>query len=95
MSPFPPAIPPEDIDAMTVPGIEARLIAYEKLVNALPELLSDDSRQALCEWLEARQTLHDGQEDPGAVMVEGLETELAVAQTFRKMAERLRGDDAL
>lgn len=68
---------------------DARLIAWGKLVDALPGLLDDRGRAALCDWLAERQVLHDGQEDPGAVMVEGLETELAIARVFRELYERL------
>jgi hypothetical protein len=70
--------------------IHPRLLAYDKLITALPGLLNDDARAALCEWLAARQVLQDGQEDPGAVIVEGLETELAIAETYRKLAEQLQ-----
>lgn len=68
---------------------DARLIAYGKLIDALPGLLDNRGRQALCDWLAPRQILHDGQEDPGAVIVEELETELAIAEIFRQLAERL------
>ena len=68
---------------------DARLIAYGKLIDALPDLLDAEGRKALCDWLTERQVLHDGQEDPGAVPVEGLEVELAIAQVFRDLAGRL------
>lgn len=67
---------------------EARLIAFDKLIEALPGLLDAEARAALCDWLRERQVLLDGQEDPGAVIVEGLETELAVAGVFRDLADR-------
>ena len=70
-------------------GQDARAIAHAKLIEALPNLLTPDARRSLCDWLAERQVLHDGQEDPGAVIVEGLETELAIAETFRQIAERL------
>ena len=70
-------------------GQDARAIAHAKLIEALPNLLTPDARRSLCDWLAERQVLHDGQEDPGAVIVEGLETELAIAKTFRQIAERL------
>lgn len=66
----------------------ARLVAYAKLIDALPGFLDDRARAALCEWLSDRQVMLDGQEDPGAVPVEGLETELAIAQAFRDLATR-------
>lgn len=74
---------------MSSPETDPQLIAHRKLVEALPDLLDAPAMTAICAWLEARQVLHDGQEDPGAVMVEGLETELAIAGTFRKIAEGL------
>ena len=70
-------------------GQDARAIAHAKLIEALPNLLTPDARRSLCDWLAERQVLHDGQEDPGAVIVEGLEIELAIAETFRQIAERL------
>ena len=70
-------------------GQDARAIAHAKLIEALPNLLTPDACRSLCDWLAERQVLHDGQEDPGAVIVEGLETELAIAETFRQIAERL------
>lgn len=70
-------------------GDDPRVMACAKLIDALPDLLDGPNLQAVCDWLTARQVLHDGQEDPGAVMVEGLEIELAIAETFRRFAERL------
>lgn len=68
---------------------DPKAIAHAKLIEALPGLLTPDARRSLCDWLAERQVLHDGQEDPGAVITEGLETELAIAETFRQIAERL------
>lgn len=68
---------------------ESRVTAFAKLVDALPDLLAGESREAVCRWLSERQVLLDGQEDPGAVMTEGLDTELAIAATFRRIAESL------
>jgi len=69
---------------------EARRIACEKLLEALPRLLDEQGLRQVLDWLEARQTLLDGQEDPGAVETEGLALELAVANHFRRLAEALR-----
>lgn len=68
---------------------DARQIAHAKLIDALPGLLDAEGRRSLCDWLAERQVMHDGQEDPGAVIVEGLELELAIAQVFRDLADRL------
>lgn len=69
---------------------DPQVIACTKLIDALPGLLDGPNLRAVCDWLVARQVLHDGQEDPGAVIVEGLEVELAIAETFRRLAERLQ-----
>lgn len=68
---------------------DAKAIAHAKLIEALPGLLDADARRLLCDWLAERQVLHDGQEDPGAVIVEGLEIELAIAEVFRQISDRL------
>ncbi|WP_311759129.1 hypothetical protein [Paracoccus broussonetiae] len=68
---------------------EARLIALEKLVDALPGLIEAKDLRKVVLWLEDRQILQDGQEDPGSVATDGLEMELAIANVFRRMAERL------
>lgn len=68
---------------------EARLIALDKLIDALPRLIDADGLRKVVDWLEDRQILQDGQEDPGAVLTDGLEMELAIANGFRRMAERL------
>ena len=72
------------------PRQEARRIAQVRLMRKLLGLLDDGGAERLEEWLRARQFLSDGQEDPGAVMVEGLELELAVAEAFRELAEALQ-----
>lgn len=33
--------------------------------------------------------MRDGQEDPGAVIVEGMEFDLAIAETYRQIADSL------
>lgn len=77
---------------MARPGSDdPQVIACTKLIDALPGLLDGPNLAAVRDWLTARQVLHDGQEDPGAVIVEGLEVELAIAETFRWFAERLQG----
>ncbi len=83
---------PENIS--TAEMAEAQAIACEKIIAALPSLLDRDSLQNVMEWLEMRQILQDGQEDPGAVETEGLGVELAIARSFRRMLETLRGASA-
>ena len=68
---------------------DPKLIAYKALVEALPGLLPPPARQAVCDWLAERQVMRDGQEDPGAVIVEGMEFDLAIAETYRQIADSL------
>ncbi|MDS9468886.1 hypothetical protein RGQ15_15070 [Paracoccus sp. MBLB3053] len=69
---------------------DAERMACDKLIAALPAIVDRDALQQILDWLEARQILQDGQEDPGAVETDGLALELAVANAFRRMAEALR-----
>ena len=82
----PPATPP-----LPPHATEGQLIAYGKLVAALPDLLDEQSLRAVLDWLEDRKVFSDGQEDPDAVMDDGLATELRIAETFRQIADRLEG----
>ena len=68
---------------------DPELIACRKLFAALPDLLDAGSMARLRDWLDQRQVFLDGQEDPGAVPTDGLDEELAVANTFRALFEAL------
>ncbi|MTH79928.1 hypothetical protein [Paracoccus aestuariivivens] len=69
---------------------DAQRIACDKLLVALPALVDRESLHRVLDWLETRQILQDGQEDPGVVETDGLALELALADEFRHMAETLR-----
>lgn len=69
---------------------EAREIATQKLMRRLGQTLDSAALDELIDWLQERTVLHDGQEDPGAVMSEGLELELAIASVFRDFSDKLR-----
>ncbi|CAM3558385.1 hypothetical protein PANO111632_21410 [Paracoccus nototheniae] len=71
--------------------LEARLDAQRRLLARLVAALDPAARQPVLDWLEQRDTLHDGQEDPGAVPTEGTGPALAISQEFRLIA-RLVGD---
>ena len=58
-------------------------------MRRLIDLLDAEGVRQLESWLRERQVLSDGQEDPGAVMVEGLEVELAVAQEYCALLQAL------
>ena len=68
---------------------EAAIIARQRLMRRLIDLLDAEGVRQLESWLRERQVLSDGQEDPGAVMVEGLEVELAVAQEYGALLQAL------
>ena len=53
--------------------------------------LEPQARQPVLDWLDQRETLRDGQEDPGAVPAEGVGQALTVTDEFR-MILRLAQD---
>jgi hypothetical protein len=71
--------------------IEARLDAQRRLLAQIVAALSPDARQPLMDWLGQRETMRDGQEDPGAVPTDNLGQGLAAADEYR-MILRLVGD---
>ncbi|MBM3604769.1 MAG: hypothetical protein FJX25_08435 [Alphaproteobacteria bacterium] len=71
--------------------LEARLDAQRRLLARLVAAMEDSARQPVMDWLAQRETMRDGQEDPGAVPTEGLGQGLAVSDEFR-MILRLVGD---
>lgn len=80
---------------MTPDDLEGRVLAHRRIlqliVGALAGTPAGERLQAL---LAARETLQDGQEDPGAVATAGMALELAVADEFRRIAEGSPGDAA-
>ena len=71
--------------------LEARLVAQRRLLARLVAALEPAARQPVIDWLEQRETLRDGQEDPGAVPTDDMGAALAVSEEFRLIA-RLVGD---
>ncbi len=75
----------------TLATLEARLVAQRRLLARLVAALDPQARQPVLDWLDERDTLRDGQEDPGAVPADGVGQGLAVADEFR-MILRLTQD---
>ncbi|MCV2447758.1 hypothetical protein [Paracoccus sp. DMF] len=64
-------------------ALEGRLIAHRRLLAQLLALSPPGLRAALLEWLEDREIMPDGQEDPGALDPEGAALELALSDEMR------------
>ncbi|SET33930.1 hypothetical protein [Paracoccus homiensis] len=69
---------------------DAPMIAGRRLIQHLATILTADQIADLDDWLASRSNLHDGQEDPGAVIADGLDLELAVALSFGRLGEALQ-----
>ena len=77
---------------MTPEMVEGRLIAQRKVIARLVALLGDADLRV---WLDARSTMQDHQEDPGAVPAPGVGIEVALADEIRRIrdeAARFSGD---
>lgn len=72
-------------------ALEARLVAQRRLLGRLVAALRPDTRDQVMDWLGQRESLRDGQEDPGAVPTEDVGPALAIADEFR-MILRLAQD---
>lgn len=68
-------------------GLEGRLLAHRRLLARLMALLPQDQRRGLLDWMDGREVMFDGQEDPGAVPAEGLALSLGMSDEFRIIAE--------
>lgn len=68
-------------------GLEGRLLAHRRVLARLVALLPDAQRHALLDWMDGREVMFDGQEDPGAVPAEGLALSMGMADEFRLIAE--------
>ncbi|WP_347267782.1 hypothetical protein [Paracoccus sp. (in: a-proteobacteria)] len=64
-------------------ALEGRVIAHRRVLMRLLALAPPAAQAGMLDWLEERQLMHDGQEDPGAVPAEGAALELALADELR------------
>ena len=67
--------------------IEGRLLAQRRVLARLLAGCRAEDWPAMADFLDERQLVHDGQEDPGAVPSDGMAQVLAQADEFRELAE--------
>lgn len=70
-------------------ALEGRLMAHRALVARLIGLLAPEQQQIMRDWIDAREVMSDGQEDPGAVLDGASAIQLALADEMRLIQERL------
>lgn len=66
-------------------ALEGRLIAHRRVLTRLVALLPPDRRAQLLDWIEQREVMPDGQEDPGAADLETAALELALSDEMRQI----------
>lgn len=83
---------PRQVTQMNEEEVEGRLSAHRYILSHLLARLSTDSgeRKVLVDWLEERAAVNDGEEDPGAVIVQGYAEQQARADEFRIISEDVR-----
>ena len=67
------------------------MLAHRRILARLIAALPEADRTAMMDWMDNREVMRDGQEDPGAVPTEGSALELAMADEFTRVAT-LAGD---
>lgn len=65
--------------------LEASVIAHRRLLAKLVDLLGPPERDVMLQWIDDRQILHDGQEDPGAIPSEAAVLPLSIAAEFQEI----------
>ncbi|WP_199259277.1 hypothetical protein [Paracoccus binzhouensis] len=75
--------------AARIDGLEGRLIAHRRMFGKLLALSPESVRAELLEWLESREVMLDGQEDPGALSGPEAALELALSDEMRLLHEHL------
>lgn len=65
--------------------IEGRMIAHRRLLARLVRQLSPDLQAELLGWIEDREILHDGQEDPASLPTELSILPLSIAEEFQEI----------
>lgn len=83
---------PRQVTQMNEEEVEGRLSAHRYILSHLLARLSTDpgERKVLVDWLEERAAVNDGEEDPGAVIVQGYAEQQARADEFRIISEDVR-----
>ena len=83
---------PKPVTQMNEEEVEGRLSAHRYILSHLLAKHSSgpEERKVLIDWLDERATVNDGEEDPGAVIVQGYAEQQARADEFRILAEDVR-----
>lgn len=75
----------------TVAGLEGRVLAHRRVLAQILARLPEADWCHLSTGLAASELFQDGQEDPGAVVTEGLEQELSIADEYTRLATLAQG----
>lgn len=75
--------------AARIDGLEGRMIAHRRTIETLLDLSPDSVRAAMLAWLEEREVMLDGQEDPGVVAGPEAALELALSDEMRLLHDHL------
>ena len=83
---------PTQVTQMNEEEVEGRLSAHRYILSHLLAKLSTDpgDRKVLLDWLDERASVNDGEEDPGAVIVQGYAEQQARADEFKIISEDVR-----
>ncbi|MPQ95296.1 hypothetical protein [Thioclava sp. JE_KL1] len=74
----------------TLITLEARLIAQRRLLARMMAEMPPEARETLLSWINEREVMRDGQEDPGAVPDAVDTLPLSIAQEFQQIATLAR-----
>lgn len=79
-------------ERMSDDEVEGRLSAHRYILSQLLAKLFTDpgKRKVLLDWLDERASVNDGEEDPGAVIVQGYAEQQARADEFKIISEDVR-----
>lgn len=77
---------------MSEEEVQGRLSAHRYILSHLLAKLSADSgeKKVLLDWIDERASVNDGEEDPGAVIVQGYAEQQARADEFKSISDDVR-----
>ncbi len=83
---------PKPVTQMNEEEVEGRLSAHRYILSHLlaRQASSPEDGKGLIDWLDERASVNDGEEDPGAVIVQGYAEQQARADEFRIIGEDVR-----
>jgi len=83
---------PRQVTQMNEEEVEGRLSAHRYILSHLLARLSSEpeKQKVLIDWLDERASVNDGEEDPGAVIVQGYAEQQARADEFKIISDDVR-----